>query len=115
MRTKYGNQKVTLPCGTFDSKKEYQHWKELQLLEWAGEIAELRRQVKYELIPTQRMDGKCVERSMDYIADFVYQKGGKTVVEDVKGYRDPSSAGYAKFVMKRKMMLYRYGIRIREV
>jgi len=104
MRTKYGNRKVTLPCGTFDSQKEYCRWKELQLLERAGEIAELRRQVKYELIPTQRMDGKCVERSVDYIADFVYQQEGRQVVEDVKGYRDPSSAGYAKFVMKRKLI-----------
>ena len=115
MRTKYGNRKITTQYGTFDSKKEYQRWKELQLLERAGEIEELIRQVKFELIPTQRIDGKCVERSMDYIADFVYRKDGETVVEDVKGYRDPSSAGYAKFVIKRKMMLYRYGIRIVEV
>jgi len=115
VRTKYGNRKITTQYGTFDSKKEYQRWKELQLLERAGEIEELIRQVKFELIPTQRIDGKCVERSMDYIADFVYRKDGETVVEDVKGYRDPSSAGYAKFVIKRKMMLYRYGIRIVEV
>lgn len=40
---------------------------------------------------------------------------GKTVVEDVKGYRDPSSAAYAKFVIKRKLMLERYGIQIQEV
>lgn len=115
MRTKYGNRKITTQYGTFDSKKEYQRWKELQLLERAGEINGLIRQVKYELIPTQRIDGKCVERSVDYIADFVYQQAGRQVVEDVKGYRDPSSAGYAKFVIKRKLMLYRYGIRIREV
>ena len=115
MRNKYGNRKVKTRHGMFDSMKELQRWCELQLLERAGEIEGLIRQVKFELIPTQRIDGKCIERSVDYIADFVYQQGGETVVEDVKGYRDPSSAGYAKFVMKRKMMLYQYGIRIREV
>lgn len=47
--------------------------------------------------------------------DFVYTQDGETVVEDVKGYRDPASAGYAKYVIKRKLMLYRYGIRVREV
>ena len=81
----------------------------------AKEISELRRQVKYELLPSQRMDGKCVERPLHYIADFVYTQDGETVVEDVKGYRDPASAGYAKYVIKRKLMLYRYGIRVREV
>ncbi len=115
MRTKYGNRKVVLPCGTFDSRKEYRRWKELQLLERAGKIADLRRQVKYELIPAQRVNGKCVERAVSYVADFVYQQNGETVVEDVKGYRDPSSSGYAKFVIKRKLMLHRYGIRILEV
>ena len=50
-----------------------------------------------------------------YIADFVYQKDGQTVVEDVKGFRDPSSATYAKFVLKRKMMLWIHGIRIKEI
>lgn len=40
---------------------------------------------------------------------------GRLVVEDVKGYRDPQSAGYAKFVIKRKLMLERYGIKVKEV
>ena len=79
------------------------------------EVSELRRQIKYELLPSQRVGGKCVERPLYYIADFVYTQDGETVVEDVKGYRDPASAGYAKYVIKRKLMLYRYGIRVREV
>lgn len=85
------------------------------ILQRAGKISELRRQVKYELLPSQRLNGKCVERPLYYIADFVYTQDGETVVEDVKGYRDPASAGYAKYVIKRKLMLYRYGIRVREV
>ena len=68
------------------------------------------------LIPAQKIDGKVFERAVKYRADFVYKdKNGETVVEDVKGYRDPSSAGFAKFVLKRKLMLYVHGIRIREV
>ena len=42
-------------------------------------------------------------------------RGGNQIVEDVKGYRDPQSAGYAKFVIKRKMFRWFYGIAIKEV
>ena len=109
--SKYGNIKTTTSDGiTHDSIKEASRWCELKLLERAGKIRHLQRQVKYHLIP--RQEG---EREVCYIADFVYQEDGKLVVEDVKGYRDPSSAGYAKFVIKRKLMLERYGIQIREV
>lgn len=112
---KYNNKKVVVNGITYDSKKEYQRHCDLMLMEKAGLISDLQRQVKYELIPTQRIGGKVVERPISYIADFVYRKDGGWVVEDVKGYRDPSSAGYAKFVLKRKMMLWIHGIRITEV
>lgn len=114
---KYRNKKVTIDGITFDSKKEATRWMELKALESVGEISHLQRQVKYELIPSQRMDGKVVERACYYIADFVYHKLGsnEVVVEDVKGYRNTQSAGYAKFVIKRKLMLQKFGIRIREV
>nr|DAW51164.1 MAG TPA: Endonuclease [Caudoviricetes sp.] len=103
----------------------------MQLLQWSGQIQNLQTQVKYVLIPTQReasfefyksgpnkgrrKPGKVVEHECSYVADFVYTQDGDTVVEDVKGYRDPSSAAYAKFVIKRKLMLERYGIQIQEV
>ena len=112
---KFNNKKITFNGITYDSKKEYLRHQELLLMEKAGLISDLQRQVKYELIPTQRIDGKVVERPISYIADYVYRKDGGIVVEDVKGYRDPSSAGYAKFVLKRKMMLFFHDIRIREV
>ncbi len=124
---KYRNKKITVDGETFDSKKEYKRWCELKLAERAGEITELRRQVKYVLIPSQREkvwndkkncfeDGKVIEREVSYVADFVYKNRlGFEVVEDVKGYRNPSSAGYAKFAIKRKMMLYFHQIRIQEV
>lgn len=118
---KYKNTKVehVLPDGTvltFDSKKELARYCELALLQKAGRISGLAMQQKYELIPAiRRPDGK-LERACTYVADFVYtDEDGETVVEDVKGYRDPASAAYAKFVIKRKLMLQRYGICIKEV
>ena len=106
---KYGNKKITVDGVTFDSKKEYFRWCELCLLEKAGQITDLKRQVKFELIPSQRIDGKVVERPVHYVADFVYQENGQTVVEDTKGVKTKD------YILKRKMMLYIHGIKIREV
>lgn len=108
--TKYNNQKITVNGQVFDSKKEARRYKELLLLEKAGVIKNLSRQVKFVLIPSQRDEnGKVVERECSYKADFTYEEGIKTVVEDVKGYRTK------EYIIKRKLMLYQYGIRIREV
>ena len=107
---KYNAKKAEIDGITFDSKKEAHRYAELKLLQRGGAIRDLRLQVKYELIPKQ--DG---ERACDYIADFVYQdaRTGQTVVEDVKGCKQ--GAAYNTFVIKRKLMLWRYGIRIVEV
>lgn len=99
----------------FDSRKEAARYAELVLLQKAGNISDLRLQVKYELIPAQYIDGKCAERAVSYKADFVYIRDGETIVEDVKGYKDPKSTAYAQYTIKRKLMLQKYGIRIREV
>ncbi len=96
------------------SKAEASRYVELKLLQRAGKISNLRWQVPYELIPKQKKADGTTERKCEYIADFVYDTDGRTVVEDVKGYRDPSSATYAKFVLKRKMMLYIHGIEVKE-
>lgn len=108
---KYRSKKVTIKGITFDSKKEASRWLELDLLERAGEISHLQRQVKYELIPSQKIDGKVVERPCSYIADFVYHELGsnEVVVEDTKGFKTPD------YIIKRKLMLYVHGIQIREV
>ena len=118
--SKYNNRKVRRDGLTFDSKKEHKRYNELLLLEQAGEIANLRRQVKFVLIPTQRepsqigtrggvKKGKLLERECAYIADFVYTENGKIVVEDTKGLRTKD------YIIKRKLMLYVHNIRIREV
>ena len=103
--TKYNNTKIRVDGRLFDSKAEAARWQELQLLERAGEITELERQVEYELIPKQKG-----ERAVKYIADFRYvDHEGKVVVEDTKGVKTPV------WIIKRKLMLRVHGIRIREV
>ena len=99
---KYGNRKVETEDGTFDSVKEYSRWQELKLMERAGEIYELQRQVPFVVIPAQRDDrGKLVEREVRYIADFTYREkcGNRLVVEDTKGMKT------REYILKRKMML----------
>ena len=107
---KYRNRKVQTVDGTFDSLKEYRRWKELKLLERAGEIENLHRQTPYGLIPPQRVNGKLVERGVKYIADFTYvTKDGRFVVEDAKGVKTDV------YKIKRKLMLQVHGIQITEV
>lgn len=119
-RNKYGSKKVEIDGIVFDSKKEAKRYQELSLLEKAGAIQDLQRQVKYILIPTQREPdtigarggihkGKTIEKECSYYADFVYQENGETVVEDTKGMRT------TEYIIKRKLMLYVHGIRIKEI
>ena len=110
---KYGAKKVVMDGEVFDSRKEYYRWCDLKLLQRAGVISELDRQVKYLLIPAQRDEsGKLIEREVSYIADFEYIQDGKKVVEDVKGYK--RGAAYQLFSIKRKLMLHKFGIKVKE-
>ena len=85
-------------------------WHELKLMERAGLISDLQRQVSFSLIPNLKDDsGKVIERAVKYIADFCYIQDGVAVVEDVKGLRT------REYVLKRKMMLYFHGIRVKEI
>ena len=118
---KYGSKKVEVNGIVFDSKKEAKRYQELLLLEKAGAIQNLQRQVKYVLIPAQReftneiytkghfKQGKLLERECSYIADFVYIENGKIVCEDTKGFRTKD------YIIKRKLMLKVHGIRITEI
>lgn len=102
---KYGAKKVKAPDGqVFDSKQEFQRYGVLRLLERAGKISNLRRQVSFELIPKQKG-----ERACTYIADFAYtDEKGDLIVEDSKGFRTDA------YKIKRKLMLWVHGIRIKE-
>ena len=107
---KYRNKKWELDGKTFDSQREARRYQELRWLLRAGVIFNLQMQVPFELIPSQRVSGKVVERPVKYIADFVYTTAdGLQVVEDTKGMRTK------EYIIKRKLMLYKYGIRVREV
>lgn len=117
--SKYHSKKVTINGNAFDSRKEAKRYQDLLLLERAGAISELQRQVEFELIPAQRepdtvgvrgaiRKGKVIERAVKYVADFVYYENGKKVVEDVKGYKTP------EYKLKKKLMLWVHGIRIKE-
>ena len=112
-KRKYRNTTTTVDGIRFDSRKEANRYCELQLMQRAGEISELRRQVVFTLIPAQYVAGKCAERPVKYVADFVYVDNatGKTVVEDVKS----DATRTPEYIIKRKLMLYRYEIQIREV
>ena len=106
-QSKYGNTKCKSMDGEqFDSIKERNRYYELPLMQKAGIITDLRRQVKFVLIPKQ--DG---EREVAYKADFVYEdrETGLTVVEDVKS----SATKTAEYIIKRKMMLYFFNIKIK--
>ena len=122
---KYHSKKTAIDGITFDSRKEAERYSELKLLERCGAISNLELQKVYELIPAQYelyerygkngnriKDGKkCIEKSCVYKADFVYidNETGQQVVEDVKGFRTK------EYKIKKKLMLYIHGIKIKEV
>ena len=130
MRQKYGNNKIKNTFGVFDSELEWSRYLFLSNRQKEGEISDLRRQVEYLLIPAQygteirhlKTKDKEVrvllERPCSYIADFVYERNGKTIVEDCKGedkkYKGKRfSTQTADFKIKKKLMLYIHNIQIK--
>lgn len=108
-KSKYHNVKTVVDGIKFDSKREAERYQALKRMEQAGQISNLRLQVPFALVPSQRIDGKVVERELKYIADFVYSQQGQMIVEDSKGDRTKD------YIIKRKLMLWFHGIRIKEV
>ena len=108
-KSKFNARKTVVDGITFDSKREAKRYQELKLMERAGVIKDLQRQVRYELVPAFDVDGKHY-RPAAYIADFVYTdvKTGKEIVEDVKGMKTPV------YLIKRKLVAYRYQKIIKE-
>lgn len=119
--TKYGNSKFKNQYGEWDSKKEYEYYLLLLHRLKMGEISELHRQVEYELIPkqtgtkTKQLKTKTkevpyvIEKACTYKADFTYVENGELRVVDTKGFRTK------EYIIKRKLMLWRHGIKIIEV
>lgn len=98
---KYKNKKVQIDMYVFDSIAESRRYKELALLEKAGEIENLQLQPKFLLQDSFKKNGKTY-RKIEYIADFMYEEKGKAVVEDVKGMETK------EFKIKRKLFEYKY-------
>ena len=121
-KSKYKASKTVIDGITFDSKKEAKRYRELTELQTRGLISNLQRQVEFLLIPAQHepstigkrgavKQGKLIERKCVYKADFCYldERTGEHIVEDTKGFRTP------EYIIKRKLMLYLKGVRIKEV
>lgn len=120
-RSKYHAKKTVVDGIRFDSLKEGRRYIELKDLQRAGKISELELQVPFLLIEEHRepdtigpkgghTKGRLIERACYYKADFVYtdETTGEKVVEDCKGMRTP------EYIIKRKLMYDRYGVRIKE-
>ena len=106
---KYKNKKIIIDGVEFDSKKEAEYWLVLRHREQAGEIENLRRQERYLLIPKQ-----AGERATHYVADFAYhdRRHDMEVVIDVKS---AFTRKLPVYVLKRKLMLFIYGIKVVEI
>ena len=104
-RAKYNNVKTEFNGIIFDSLKERDRYISLRYLEGMQEITDLQCQVTFRLESND-------EKICDYVADFVYQKNGQTIVEDVKSSVTKKLRPY---LMKKKMMLAQYKIEIKEV
>jgi hypothetical protein len=101
-RNKFGNIRTEIDGLSFASKREARRYSELRLLVKAGQITDLKTQVRYPL----EVNGQLV---CNYVADFAYIEGGELVVEDAKGYRTP------EYVIKAKLMRAVHAIDVREV
>lgn len=85
-RNKYGAKKTMVGEIKFDSKHEAHVYMDLQQLEKAGAISDLRRQVKVELMGQYRPLLTRTGRKMKLTFDFVYVEDGVTIYHDAKGY-----------------------------
>lgn len=103
---KYGNNKVVINGEKFDSQLEAARWGTLRLLERAGQIELLSRQVKFILIEKSQYG-----RAISYVADFTYYIGDKFVVEDVKSEATKTRV----YELKKRLMAEIYGIKIQEI
>lgn len=107
--SKYGNERVTVGAESFDSKREMERYHHLLILQRAGRIQQLQRQVVFILSPAVVIGGR-KRPPLKYVADFTYVEEGATVktVEDVKGVITK------EYRIKRHLMAA-MGIQIKEV
>ncbi len=106
MRRNKFNAKKTLVGGiVFDSMAEADRYKNLKLLERAGELCDLKLQVPFEFILHNK-------KIFTYYADFTYaDRVNGCVIEDVKSKITRKIAVYR---LKKKLIEAQYGITITE-
>ncbi len=110
MSYKYHNQPSVVNGIRFDSRREAKRYSELMLMLRAGEISDLRLQQNVTLIEGYKTPDGEIVRPEVYKADFAYvDKYGNKVIEDVKGKKTPV------YLLKRKQVQDKLGIRIREI
>jgi hypothetical protein len=115
-KNKYGATKVEVDGLVFDSKREAGRWRELVLMQAAGQITDLRRQEAFPLFAYVIGDGVWRrERTMatcvgQYVSDFSYVRDGRKVIEDSK----TKATRTAVYMLKRKIVAANYGITIVE-
>lgn len=100
--TKYHNRKCVVDGMKFDSQAEAARYGELVMLQQAGLISDLRRQVRFCVVDKYIDAWGRKWKPVDYIVDFVYVESGLQVAEDVKGMRT------ADYVIKSKLFQQRY-------
>lgn len=111
--SKYGNEKRELDGETFDSKKELARWQQLQQMERAGLITDLKRQVPFVLAPAVKLAGEArTKPALRYYADATYMHGGQLVVEDVKSAPTRKTSAYR---IKKHLMKTVLGLDITEL
>jgi len=113
-RSKYGNRPTTVDGHAFASKAEARRYRELRLLEAAGEIRDLVLQPRFELQAGFEYRGRRV-LPITYVADFQYwdRRTGERVIEDVKGHRTEAYRIKAKLFVR--LCREQHGWRFEEV
>jgi hypothetical protein len=109
-RSKFNAKPQVVDGVRFDSKRELQRWNYLLTLTSVGKVAQLERQVAYELAPSVTLHGeKRKKAALRYVADFRYYDVdlGCFIVEDAKGRDTPVSR------IKRHLMKSVHGIDVR--
>jgi hypothetical protein len=109
MASKYKAKPCTIDGQNYRSQKEARRHQELLLLQRAGQISGLVREVPFVLAPGVKIEGEKRKRpAIRYVADFVYESGGKTIIEDAKGMQTPV------YRLKKHMMAVTHGIHVKE-
>jgi len=105
-KSKLRNKRCTYNGMNFDSEKELKHWKNLELLQKAGKISDLKRQVNFKLVVNDFL-------ICTYRADMTYVEEGELKIADVKGWKGGDR--YTMFTMKRKLLFATLGLAIIEI